>query len=310
MSKIVEIKGLTKKYGNLYALNNLDLNIEEGSIFGYIGPNGAGKTTTMTILSTLLRPSSGQALVCGIDVVKNPSKVRPKIGFMPDFFGLYDEMKSWEYLDFFGRAYGIEQSKRVGLIADLLELVGLTDKTDSYVDNLSRGMKQRLGLARCLINDPDLLILDEPSSGLDPRARIEVREILKELKTIGKTMIISSHILPELSEMCSHIGVIEKGELIVSGDVGEITDKLSHVNEIEIKVLGDGLEKAIKECQNVAALEAISDSTYLIKFSGGPDEEHKILNHLIANEIKVYSFARKSANLEDVFMKITKGAVQ
>lgn len=310
MSAIVEIKGLTKRYGDLYALKNLDLDIEQGSIFGYIGPNGAGKTTTMTILATLLRPTSGQAMVCGIDVVKNPSSVRPNIGFMPDFFGVYDDMKTWEYLDFFARAYGIEKMKRLGLISDLLELVGLSEKTDAYIENLSRGMKQRLGLSRCLINDPDLLILDEPSSGLDPRARIEIREILKELKSMGKTMIISSHILPELSEMCSHIGIIERGNLIASGEVKEITDKLSQVNEIEIKILGDGLEHVLESLPEITGVKILDDSTYSVQFNGGPDEEHTILNHLIAKKIKVYSFARKSDNLEDIFMKITKGAVQ
>lgn len=308
--KIVQIRGLTKIYGDLYALKRLNLDIEEGSIFGYIGPNGAGKTTTMMILATLLTPTVGKAYVCGVDVLKKPEKIRAQIGFMPDFFGVYDEMKVWEYLDFFAMCYGIRKSKKTGIISDLLELVDLNAKRDADVESLSRGMKQRLGLARTLIHDPKLLILDEPSSGLDPKARIEIKEILKELRKMGKTMLISSHILPDLSEMCTHIGVIEKGELIISGGVQEIINNIHNVNEIEIKIIGDGLEKYITNYPNVLEVIAKEQGNYVVKFNGDQDREAEMLQYLAKNDIKVYSFHRKTANLEDVFMKITKGAVQ
>lgn len=199
---MIEIKGLTKKYGSFYALKNLNLNIEEGTVFGFVGANGAGKSTTFSILATLLQPTAGEAWINGVSISQNPEEVRRQIGYMPDFFGVYDHLKAEEYLDFYGASYGLDPKQRMELIPKLLELVNLSNKRYEYVDLLSRGMKQRLCLARALIHDPSVLILDEPASGLDPRARVEMREILKELKAMGKTILISSHILPELAEMC------------------------------------------------------------------------------------------------------------
>jgi ABC-2 type transport system ATP-binding protein len=237
MTLIVEMRDLTHRYGATLALDHLNLQIPEGAIFGFIGPNGAGKTTTMRILTTLLVPSGGDARVGGFSVLTAPRDVRRLVGFMPDFFGVYDNMKVWEYLDFFGHAYSIPAPRRAGLIADLLELVDLDHKRDDFVMDLSRGMKQRLSLARTMIHDPRLLILDEPASNLDPRARIELRELLKELRALGKTIMISSHILTELAEMCTHIAIIERGRLLAAGDVQTILRSLQPHRTLELRVL-------------------------------------------------------------------------
>src|SRR5437016_6849265 len=224
---IIETRDLVKRYGKLTAVNHLSLQVPRGAIYGFVGPNGAGKTSTMRILTTLMLPSSGQAFVCGYEVTKDPRAVRRAIGYMPDFFGVYDDMKVWEYLDFFAMAYKIHPAQRPKIINDVLELTDLTVKKDDYVEALSRGMKQRLCLAKTLVHDPKVLLLDEPASGLDPRARIEIKELLRELKSMGKTIIISSHILPELADFCNKIGIIEKGEMIISGDVNDIISMLS-----------------------------------------------------------------------------------
>jgi ABC-2 type transport system ATP-binding protein len=243
MPTIVETRDLTRRYGATLALDHLNLEIPQGAIFGFIGPNGAGKTTTMRILTTLLAPSDGEAWVAGRSVLKEPLGVRKVVGFMPDFFGVYDNMKVWEYLDFFGRSYGVSPARRLSLIAELLDLVDLDHKRDAFVMTLSRGMKQRLSLARTMIHDPALLILDEPASGLDPRARIELRELLKELRALGKTVMISSHILTELAEMCTHIAIIERGRLLASGDVQTILRSLQPHRTLEVRVL-DGAARA------------------------------------------------------------------
>src|SRR6266487_6898127 len=236
---MVDIQHLRKDYRNLTAVKNLSLELEQGDIFGFIGPNGAGKTTTIKMLATLLIPTSGVAYVDGIDVVRNPEAVRAIVGYMPDFFGVYDDIKVWEYLDFFAAAYRIPKDKRPQIIDDVLTLTDLNVKKDSYVESLSRGMKQRLCLAKTLVHDPKVLLLDEPASGLDPRARIEIKELLKELKAMGKTIIISSHILPELADFCNKIGIIEKGEMIIAGDVQEILRRLSGARVYELKVAED-----------------------------------------------------------------------
>lgn len=234
---VVETEHLTKRYGNFIALNDLNLSIERGAIHGFIGPNGAGKTTTMRILATLLEPSQGEAWVSGYPVTEAPEEVRRRVGYMPDFFGVYDNMKVWEYLDFFAAAYNVPQAKRKGMIGDLLALVDLGVKRDSFVEELSRGMKQRLCLARTLVHEPDLLILDEPASGLDPHARIELRELLKELRSLGKTILVSSHILTELAEMCTHVAIIERGKLLLSGGVQETLVAMQPAREMYVRVL-------------------------------------------------------------------------
>ena len=243
MPAIVETRDLTRRYGSMVALDQLNLEIPQGAIFGFIGPNGAGKTTTMRILTTLLPPSGGEAWVAGHSVLKDPMSVRKVVGFMPDFFGVYDNMKVWEYLDFFGRSYGVTPARRATMIGELLNLVDLGHKRDEFVMTLSRGMKQRLSLARTMIHDPALLILDEPASGLDPRARIELRELLKELRALGKTVMISSHILTELAEMCTHIAIIERGHLLAAGDVQTILRSLQPHRTLELRVL-DGADRA------------------------------------------------------------------
>jgi ABC-2 type transport system ATP-binding protein len=243
MPMIVETRNLTRRYGSMVALDQLTLEIPQGAIFGFIGPNGAGKTTTMRILTTLLPASGGEAWVAGHSVLKDPLGVRKVVGFMPDFFGVYDNMKVWEYLDFFGRSYGVTPSRRASMIGELLNLVDLGHKRDEFVMTLSRGMKQRLSLARTMIHDPALLILDEPASGLDPRARIELRELLKELRALGKTVMISSHILTELAEMCTHIAIIERGHLLAAGDVQTILRSLQPHRTLELRVL-DGADRA------------------------------------------------------------------
>src|SRR4028119_977228 len=233
---MIQIKDVTKTYRDLTAVRDLNLTIEKGDVFGFIGPNGAGKTTTIKVLATLLEPSSGQAFVDGIDVIRNPLEVRRVIGYMPDFFGVYDDVKVWEYLDFFAAAYKIPVAKRKGIIDDVLELTDLTGKREAYVESLSRGMKQRLCLAKTLVHDPKVLLLDEPASGLDPRARIEIKELLKELKAMGKTILVSSHILPELADFCTSVGVIERGELIVAGPIAEVMRAATGGRVLEIRV--------------------------------------------------------------------------
>ncbi|MDO8684694.1 MAG: ABC transporter ATP-binding protein, partial [Armatimonadota bacterium] len=222
---MLRTENLRREFGKLTAVNDLNLNVEAGDIMGFIGPNGAGKTTTIRMVSTLLKPTSGAAYVGGIDVSREPEEVRRILGYMPDFFGLYDGVMVWEYLDFFAAAYQIPRSKRRQAIDDVLELTDLTIKRDSYVEALSRGMKQRLCLAKTILHDPKLLLLDEPASGLDPHARIEIKELLKELRKLGKTILISSHILPELADFCNKIAIIEQGSLVVSGDVSAIMEQ-------------------------------------------------------------------------------------
>jgi ABC-2 type transport system ATP-binding protein len=338
MTAIVETRDLTRRYGNTLALDHLTLEIPQGAIFGFIGPNGAGKTTTMRILTTLLTPTSGEAWVAGRSVMKEPLEVRKMVGFMPDFFGVYDNMKVWEYLDFFGRAYGIAPERRATMINELLDLVDLRHKHGDFVMGLSRGMKQRLSLARTMIHDPALLILDEPASGLDPRARIELRELLKELRALGKTVMISSHILTELAEMCTHIAIIERGKLLASGDVQTILRSLQPHRTLEVRILG-GIERAEEllrgrpDVLNVireepaaqpaprppaqpapdgeqAAEAAPAAELLLIDYTGDERGMGDLLAQLIGAGVLVTRFAEKSSDLEDIFMQVTEGIVQ
>ncbi|MCG1021084.1 ATP-binding cassette domain-containing protein [Sutcliffiella horikoshii] len=308
---MIETINLTKKYGKFTALDSLNLKVEKGTVFGFVGHNGAGKSTTFSILSTLLAPTSGTAFVNGYDVSKNPKMVRKFIGYMPDFFGVYDQFKTDEYLDFYGASYGIPLQERQKLIPQLLELVNLTDKKDAYVDVLSRGMKQRLCLARALIHDPEVLILDEPASGLDPRARIEMREILRELKSMGKTIMISSHILPELAEMCDEIGVINGGKLVATGRVEEIHQQLQANKVLKVLILQD-IEKAIRFFEDVPSISNIQVSEQrenLISFSfeGSDKEQVALLKDALDSGVMILSLSQEESNLEDIFLEITKG---
>ena len=307
---MIEIIKLTKKYGSFTALDSLSLQIEKGTVFGFVGQNGAGKSTTFSILATLLAPTSGTAYINGYNIQNEPKMVRGQLGYMPDFFGVYDQLKASEYLHFYGASYGIPFAEREKLIPQLLELVNLSHKKDAYVDLLSRGMKQRLCLARSLIHDPEVLILDEPASGLDPRARVEMREILKELKMMGKTILISSHILPELAEMCDSIGIIDQGKLVAEGAVADIQSKLQSERLIIVKLV-DEIANAIaffEDEPNVSKLQLREDERSIqFIYKGSESAQIELLKKAMVNQLQITSFSEVETNLEDVFMEITKG---
>lgn len=312
---MLSLNKLTKKYGSFTALNGLSLEIADGQLHGFVGPNGAGKTTTMRILATLLKPTSGTATIDGVDVVRNGSEARRLIGYMPDFFGVYDSLKCWEYLDFYARCYRIPSAERKKMTERLLELVQLSEKKDAFVDSLSRGMKQRLCLARSLIHDPKLLILDEPASGMDPRARAEMKTILRTLREMGKTVLISSHILPELSEMCDSLTILDHGELVFSGSVEALSEKMNGNAPLEIR-LQEGCGEATVETA-VACLkelpyvkEILQEGTCVLKVrtEGGEEEHMQMLREMISRNIPVCDFHRAPMNLEKVFMEVTGDA--
>jgi len=307
---MIETKGLTKVFKNVVAVNHLDLKIEEGDTFGFIGPNGAGKTTTLRMLATLLRPTFGDATIRGLSITFQAEFVRPIIGFMPDFFGVYGDMRVDEYLEFFAACYRIRESKRRRLIADILELTDLTVKQDSMVESLSRGMKQRLALARVLINDPKVLLLDEPASGLDPRARIEIRELLRELTRMGKTIFISSHILSELEELCNRIGIIEKGLLLYSGKMQDLMQKVQPKRTLEIE-LRDGADKAQELLQNHPQVLSVTleDKRLQVELAEGTDDVGFVARDLALKGFSLVSYREKLPDLETVFMALTKGIV-
>jgi len=307
---MIKTKNLRKEFGKLVAVDNLNLEIEAGDIFGFIGPNGAGKTTTIRMLATLLRPTAGKAYIDGIEVTANHRQVRPLIGFMPDFFGVYDDVKVWEYLDFFAAAYRIPKRERSDKIDNVLHLTNLGTKKDSFVEELSRGMKQRLCLAKTLIHGPKVLLLDEPASGLDPRARIEIKELLKKLKSMGKTILVSSHILPELADFCNKIGIIEKGRLIVAGDVKTILEQTVGGRILEIKVM-DEAPKALEILSDLSSIKEaqLVDGMLQAQFSGTLEDQCSALRALVDADVKVLSFSEQATDLEDIFMKVTKGIV-
>ncbi len=310
---MIEIRDLTKRYGSFTALDHLNLSLEEGVVFGFVGANGAGKSTTFSILATLLSPTSGDALINGKSVVKEPKEVRKQIGYMPDFFGVYDQLKVDEYLDFYGASYGIQLAERQVLIPQLLELVNLTNKRYEYVDLLSRGMKQRLCLARALIHDPKVLILDEPASGLDPRARVEMRDILRNLKSMGgKTILISSHILPELAEMCDEIGVIDNGKLIAHGNVAAIQAQLQGGEKRIVLKITDRLDEVrafLEEDPHISSIDVIDNRLEIaFNYRGTDAEQVALLKKAMLADLPIYALSEEEKDLEDVFMAITKGA--
>ncbi len=316
---MIETINLTRRYGDLTALDSLNLSIEEGDCFGFIGPNGAGKTTTIKILATLLKPSSGQAQIGGLTVGFQNRQIRPLIGYVPDFMGAYEDMVVTEYLEFFAAAYNIHGQQRRQVVKDVLELTDLKYKATAEVNGLSRGMQQRLSIARVLLHDPKVLLMDEPASGLDPRARIEIRELLKELKRMGKTIVISSHILHELAELCNVVGVIERGKLLFSGSVADILDRarVGRVLHVRVTERPEDAARAIQKVPGVKKLTLVQPEDG----SGGPAEIHvsfdnskgasstDIPNVLINAGFRIRSFSEEAVNLETAFMRLTKGLV-
>jgi ABC-2 type transport system ATP-binding protein len=307
---MIELIHFTKRYGKLLAVNDLSLKIEPGEMFGFIGPNGAGKSTTIRFLTTLVRATGGEGIVNGFNVSRQPLEVRRSVGYMPDTFGVYDGMKVWEFLDFFATAYQVPRKRRRQVIGDVLDLLDLTVKRDAYVSGLSRGMKQRLCLAKTLVHDPPVLILDEPASGLDPRARLEVKALLKELRTMGKTILISSHILTELADCCTSIGIIERGRLLMHGPIEAVYRRIRRNRIVEITFLeetetGVSFLRSLPETQQVhvqgnkATVELVADDR----------QTAALLERMVAQGIHMRSFAEKEPTLEDVFMMVTKGAV-
>ncbi len=307
---MIETRNLTKKYGNLTAVDDLNLTVKDGDIFGFIGPNGAGKTTTMRILVTLLEPTRGRAFVNGLDVRRNGKKVRRLVGYMPDFMGVYDDLKVFEYLEFFAAAFGIERRKRKSIVEGVLELTDLQSKQSATVDSLSRGMQQRLGLARVLIHDPKVLILDEPASGLDPRARIEIRELLRELKRMGKTIMISSHILSELEEICDHIGIIEHGRMVFSGTMEEILPRLGIQSKVRVKV-ADSQDKAVELLTALPQISQvrISGDYIAVTLHEGQNGDGIIARTLVNGDLDIISIQPEKLKLDDAFLQLTKGIV-
>ena len=321
---MIETINLCKEYGDLVALNNLNLAIQEGDCFGFIGPNGAGKTTTIKILATLLKPTRGQAMIDGLTVGYQNRQIRPRIGYVPDFMGAYEDMVVTEYLEFFAAAYNIHGSHRKRVVADVLDLTDLNYKATAEVNSLSRGMQQRLSVARVLLHDPKVLLMDEPASGLDPRARIEIRELLKELKRMGKTIIISSHILHELSELCNTVGIIERGELIFSGTVKEIMRKaqVEHIVHVIVAERTQDAAKLIHTMPGVTRVSIEEDDQPSVNGSGpryiievavedaSAGSVTDIPNRLINGGFRLVSFSEERVNLETAFMRLTQGLVQ
>jgi ABC-2 type transport system ATP-binding protein len=307
---MIELAHFGKDYGDFTAVDSLDLKIEAGELFGFIGPNGAGKSTTIRFLATLLRPTRGDGTINGFSVTRQPLEVRRSIGYMPDAFGVYDGMKVWEFLDFFAVAYKIGKSQRKQVIGDVLELLDLTYKRDAYVNSLSRGMKQRLCLAKTLVHEPPVLILDEPTSGLDPRARIEVKALLKELKQMGKTILISSHVLSELADCCTSIGIIERGKLLMHGPISEVYSHIRSHAVIQIRV-NSGVDRALSLVRSQTNIRDVwqDGNVITVEFSSGEDDPGVLLRKLIESGIDLRSYSEKEPTLEDVFMTVTQGLV-
>ena len=344
----IETIGLTRHYGKLAAVEDLNLAVPQGSLFGLIGPNGAGKTTTLRMLAGLLEPTAGEIRINGTPVNSNTNDLRRLIGYMPDFFGVYEDLVVWEYLDFFARCYDLPSRRRAQVIEELLELVDLTEKRDAYVHTLSRGMRQRLCLAHAMVHDPQVLLLDEPASGLDPRARVEMRELLRELGAMGKTVILSSHILSELAELCDSIGIIERGKLVTSGRLDKIRAQVEGARRLNIRILSDlDAAQAVLRAQpgvgeivlptngngngNIAEAHAVdaesahpdteapialvpaalahSGNTLEVEFIGDENAVAGLLETLVANKVRVAAFTETQTGLEELFLRLTKGEV-
>ncbi|GAC1634076.1 MAG: ABC transporter ATP-binding protein [Ktedonobacteraceae bacterium] len=309
---LIKIQNVTKRYHNVNALNDFNLEIPRGTIYGLIGPNGAGKTTLLRILAALLAPTSGQVWLEQQEVTRSPSIIQRRVGYMPDFFGVYPDLTSAEYLEFYAGIHGIPRQKRATVVTDLLELVELSGKRDALVETLSRGMKQRLCLARALVHDPEVLLLDEPASGLDPRARVELRELVRTLQGMGKTIIISSHILLELAEMCTDIAILQGGQLIIAGDVEKVTHQLGGGRQLDVRLLAheyvDEAVRILKDTADISNVTSGDDNIVQADFAGDDEALRHVLASLVKKDIPVISFAPRSAGgrLEEVFMHITE----
>lgn len=309
---MLEVKNLRKEYGPLTAVQGISFQLHPGDIFGFIGSNGAGKTTTIKMLATLLEPTSGTATLDGADIRRDPMRVRTMLGYMPDFFGLYDDIKVWEYLDFWASIYRIPNRQRGEVIDNVLELTDLTVKKDAFVQSLSRGMQQRLCLAKCLVHDPLLLLLDEPASGLDPRARAELKELIGELGRMGKIVIVSSHILPELSDFCNTVGIIERGELLAFGPVQQIVRGVQSARVLEARFLErrDEALAYLRDLPHTRNAEPVGEDTIRLEYDGTHEDQHHLLTELLRQGHRVFDLRETHADLEDVFLKLTTGAVQ
>lgn len=305
------IEDLVKKYGKFTAVDHMTLRVPEGSLFGFVGPNGAGKTTTIRIICGLLPATGGKITIDGIESAPGNKLIKEKIGYVPDFFGVYENLKVKEYMDFFGSMYGMNSKDVTKISNDLLELVNLSEKKEVYVDTLSRGMKQRLCVARALIHNPKILILDEPSSGLDPRARIEMKELLKNLHSMGKTIIISSHILSELSEMCDSIGIMSKGSLVASGKIEDIIRDTSQKTSITMKISSDITQAvALLKEQSGLTVDSIKENEISFTYDASDEKVGMLLSYLVQNHIFITDFHRETGNLESLFMKLTTNSTK
>ncbi|MCA9034487.1 MAG: ABC transporter ATP-binding protein [Planctomycetaceae bacterium] len=309
---MIETRNLTKRYGNLIAANDINLKLDEGDVFGFIGPNGSGKTTTMRMIATLLNPDHGEAYVCGKSIYTEQEDIRRLVGFMPDFFGVYDDMTVIEYLEFFAAAYRINGPDRRRVCEEKLELVDMSFKRDAMVNELSRGQTQRIGLARTLIHDPQVLLLDEPASGLDPRARIEIRNLLKRLGEMKKTVIVSSHILPELADVCTRVGMIEKGHMIVDSDVAEVMRKARQriLLNIGVRDRADDAAKLLEQCDSVEKVGMAKNQMIEVTLKPDIEDYSDLPSALVEGGFRVNLFREEEVNLETAFLQLTKGLVQ
>ena len=309
---MIETRQLTKRYGNLIAANHVDLKLEPGDVFGFIGPNGSGKTTTMRMLATLLYPDYGEAYVCGHSIYTHPQEIRRLVGYMPDKFGVYDDMKVIEYLEFFAAAYRINGAQRRKVCEEKLELVDMAFKRDAMVNQLSHGQTQRVGLARVLLHEPQVLLLDEPANGLDPRARIEIRGLLRRLGEMGKTIMVSSHILPELADACNKVGMIEKGVMVASASVADVMKSIREAVSIQLRVAGppDAAAKLIEQHGDVATVRVAADGLILVTLKKNVEDFSFLPTLLIEARQRITLFKEEEVNLETAYMELTKGLVQ
>ncbi len=305
---MIKTENLTKKYGDMFAIKGIELDLDQGDLFGFIGPNGAGKTTTMRIIATLSEPSWGEAYVCNHSIYNEPKEIRRLVGYMPDFFGVYDDMKVIEYLEFFAAAYRIKGPARRKRCDEMLEIVDLDFKRDAFANTLSRGQTQRLGLARVLLHDPQVLLLDEPLSGLDPRARIEMRNLLRRLGQTGKTIIVSSHILPELADICNKIGIIDRGVIRYSGEVSDVIRRVRDQTILQIAV-AENQDAAMEFLQNQDSVDAVGtgDGFLAVTLHKGIDDYSQLPSDLVNAGFRITLFREEEVNLESAFMALTQG---